>query len=220
MKKDQKVIRNLLIGLFVALFVVGLCIFGWTLINKYYNNSENYNNNFDFSLIDNYKKLNSYYKENPVITIIYASTSKNMTKYAKNVASVLQQSVKVDRIIFALPLNEETRNTFRDLPKWMYKMGIPLPMIKSKNNLNKDSAILTHVNLFKVGNHIGIVLFENINYKPDYIKKLLEFYEKHEERNIVHKNKSILFKPENFISSKLVENIVLEKNKPVKYIEN
>ena len=220
MKKSNIILRNILIALFIALFIAGICIFGWTLINKHYNNSENYNNNFDFSLIENYKKLDSYYKENPVITVIYASTSKNMTKFAKNVASLLTQTVKVDRIIFALPLSEETKNTFRDLPKWMYKMGIPLPMIKSKNKLNRDSAILTHINLFKVGNHIGIVLFENMKYKPDYIEKLLKFYEKHDKLNIIDKNKSILFKPENFVADKLVENIVLGKNKAVKYLED
>ena len=53
MKKSNIILRNILIALFIALFIAGICIFGWTLINKHYNNSENYNNNFDFSLIEN-----------------------------------------------------------------------------------------------------------------------------------------------------------------------
>jgi hypothetical protein len=217
--KTKKILRNVFIGILVVLFVVGLCYFGWILINN--ENGEEYTNNFDYDLIENYKKMDSYYKLDPIITIIYASTSKNMTKNAKNVASILKQTVKADRIIIALPLEEEIKNTFRDLPKWMYKMAVPLPEIRSKSNTPKDTGVLTCVNLYKNGNHIGIVLNEKVSYKENYIKNLLDYHKKNEGRVIIDKNKSYLFKPEYLVTSELVKHVVLPKDKKVlKFIKN
>jgi len=173
--------------------------------------------NFDKNMIVKYREKPKYKDNKYKITILYVNNSKNITKNSQKILNILKQSINVDLIVFGLPLSEETSKGYIHLPNWLKLVGAVIPEVKSKSERWKDTGIVTHANLCKSGNNIGIVLNDKINYKENYIEQLLNFHESHQGYIINDKNKSILFKPEYYIESELLKNIPLAKDKVIKF---
>jgi len=173
--------------------------------------------NFDKNMVLKYAKKPKYKDGKYKIIILYVNNSKNITKNSQKILNILKQNIKVDLIVFGLPLIEETSKGYTQVPDWLKLIGAVVPEVKSKSERWKDTGIVTHVNLCKSGNNIGIVLNDKINYKENYIEQLLDFHENHQGYIINDKNKSILFKPEYYIESELLKNIPLAKDKVIKF---
>lgn len=173
--------------------------------------------NFDKNMVLKYRKKPKYKDGKYKITILYVNNSKNITKNSQKILNILKQNIKVDLIVFGLPLNEETAKGYTQVPDWLKLVGAIIPEVKSKSERWKDTGILTHVNLCKSGNNIGIVLNDKINYKENYIEQLLDFHESHQGYIINDGNKSILFKPEYYVESELLKNTPLAKYKVIKF---
>lgn len=173
--------------------------------------------NFDKNMVLKYREKPKYKDGKYKIIILYVNNSKNITKNSQKILNILKQNIKVDLIIFGLPLSEETSKGYTQVPDWLKLVGAVIPEVKSKSERWKDTGILTHVNLCKSGNNIGIVLNDKINYKENYIEQLLDFHESHQGYIINDRNKSILFKPEYYLESELLKNIPLAKDKVIKF---
>ena len=173
--------------------------------------------NFNPELVKEYSKKPKFKDGKTKVYIIFANNSKNISKNAKNILNILNQSIKVDMILFALPLKEETSDGYTEIPNWIRTIGPVIPEIKSRSNKWKDTGILTLSHICKTGTNIGIVLNDKFTYNDNYIEQLLQYHDKHNDYIIIDKNRSILFKPEYYIESKLLNNIVLPKDKTLKY---
>lgn len=173
--------------------------------------------NFNPELVKEYSKKPKFKDGKTKVYIIFVNNSKNISKNAQNILNILKQSIRVDLILFALPLKEETSEGYKEIPDWIRTIGPVIPEVKSKSNRWKDTGILTHSHLCKTGNNIGIVLNDKFSYDENYIEQLLNYHDRHNDYIIIDKNRSILFKPEYYIESKLLNNIVLPKDKTLKY---
>lgn len=200
----------LLCGFFLA-FLVFVVIY-----NIFFDKKETFVN-FDKNMVLKYAKKPKYKDGKYKIIILYVNNSKNITKNSQKILNILKQNIKVDLIVFGLPLVEETSKGYTQVPDWLKLIGAVIPEVKSKSERWKDTGIVTHANLCKYGNNIGIVLNDKINYKENYIEQLLDFHENHQGYIINDKNKSILFKPEYYIESELLKNIPLAKDKVIKF---
>lgn len=199
--------KGIIIGIIVSVVILA------TLISLYYyynrdNNCKKFHETFDYDIIEKYNKLDSVYDLKPIFSIIVNSTSERLQKYGKQIASIVKQNVKADRLILALPLKEEEKGVFMKIPKWNYKIFVPLPEIKSAENDKIGTCVITHTNLFKYGEHLCLVLRDDKIYPEDYVSKILKKYEENPGKIIHDKKKGgYLYEPKFFDQALLVDNI-------------
>ena len=201
---------------YFCIIIIAILIVAFLIYYFVTNKTEPYVN-FDINSVKKYLAKPMFKDNKYKIVILYVNNSKNISKNSRKILNILKQSVRVNMILFALPLAEETSKGFEKIPKWITMLGPTIPEIKSKSGRWKDTGVLTHAHISKSGNTIGIVLNDKFDYELNYIEKLLNYYENNNGYIINDKNKSLLFKPEFFVESELVKSIVLPKNKMLKF---
>ena len=84
-------------------------------------------------MILKYREKPKYKDGKYKIIILYVNNSKNITKNSQKILNILKQNIKVDLIIFGLPLSEETSKGYTQVPDWLKLVGAVIPEVKSKS---------------------------------------------------------------------------------------
>ena len=147
--------------------------------------------------IENYHKLSKSAAKK--VNICIYSDSKNINKIKPMINSILDQTIRVDRIFLVTP-----EITFDELPEYLKKVVTILPACKKYGGEFANSLIPMLLNEKNADTTI-VVLKNNLVYGKDFIETIINISEKTPKTVIIDsKNNAIVVKP-NYYDTTIID---------------
>ena len=202
----------------ISLVFTFLIYFGITrYIQLHYENPDKY--------IKNYKNISNIADINDKIIISFTTTPSRIKKITPMLNSILDQTVKVDRIVLNIP--KICNNKEYDIPE---KYKDILSIMKCEKNYGPATKFVPTILREDDANTIIILLDDDTIYGKDFIETILEESKKNKNKAIISK-KAILCKPTHidpnifdkkceFSTDKWIEDNIIAEKYILKYNEN